>query len=491
MPERLILLLRHLEDPWLLAAFAAGVAGASLLWGWRLRVRVRRVAQEAVDATLAREELRHQADLARLEQQLDERDRYLAVVQGEARRLEAELDTVRDELRERVEQLTVRRESEAALRTRLEENQRHFAEKEAALREHGETLKRELELLANRIFQHQGEQHQARLTALLAPFRDQLDDFRKRVETVYSSDTRERATLLNEVRNLQKSSERMNKEAEHLARALKGDVKLQGNWGELVLERVLEASGLRAGEEYLVQVARRDGAGSLKRPDVLIRLPDEKHVVVDAKLSLVAYERALAAENEASREQWLRQHVASLRGHVKRLAEQDYDRLSDLRSLDFVLLFVPVEAAFTLAMQHDPRLFTDAFERRIVIVGPSTLMMTLRIIHNVWRYEKQNRNAQEIARRAGALYDKLRGFVEDLETVGRQLQGAEAAYQAALGKLSTGRGNLLRRAEELRELGAPVKKPLPAHLLGDEDEADGSDTADSRAPAPRQNHGAA
>jgi DNA recombination protein RmuC len=326
---------------------------------------------------------------------------------------------------------------------------------------------------------------------MLAPFRDQLDDFRKRVETVYSSDTRERATLLNEVRNLQKSSERMNKEAEHLARALKGDVKLQGNWGELVLERVLEASGLRAGEEYLVQVARRDGAGSLKRPDVLIRLPDEKHVVVDAKLSLVAYERALAAEDEASREQWLRQHVASLRGHVKRLAEQDYDRLSDLRSLDFVLLFVPVEAAFTLAMQHDPRLFTDAFERRIVIVGPSTLMMTLRIIHNVWRYEKQNRNAQEIARRAGALYDKLRGFVEDLETVGRQLQGAEAAYQAALGKLSTGRGNLLRRAEELRELGAPVKKPLPAHLLGDEDEADGSDTADSRAPAPRQNHGAA
>lgn len=494
MPERLALLLQHLDDPWLAAAFAAGVAGASLLWAWRLRVRVRRAVQDAVDATLASAEQRHQAELGRLEQQLDDRDRYLGVVQGEARRLEAELDAARDELRERVEQLTLRRESEAALRTRLEETQRHFAEKEASFKEHGEALKRELELLANRIFQHQGEQHQARLAAVLTPLRDQLDDFRKRVETVYSTDTRERATLLNEVRNLQQASERINREAEHLARALKGDVKLQGNWGELVLERVLEASGLRAGEEYLVQVALRDAAGSLKRPDVLIRLPDQKHVVVDAKLSLLAYEQALAAEDEATRESCLRQHVASLRAHVKRLADQEYDRLSDVRSLDFVLLFVPVEAAFTLAMQHDSRLFTDAFDRRIVIVSPTTLMMTLRIIHNVWRYEKQNRNAQEIARRAGALYDKLRGFVEDLEAVGRQLQGAEAAYQAAFAKLSTGRGNLLRRAEEFRELGAPVKKPLPAHLLDDEDEAEGLDTAeadsgDSMDSTAKQNQG--
>jgi len=205
---------------------------------------------------------------------------------------------------------------------------------------------------------------------------------------------------------------------------------------------------------------------------VLIRLPDDKDVVVDAKLSLLAYEEALAEEDDTARDQAILRHVASLRTHVKRLAEQHYDQLPDVRSLDFVLLFVPIEAAFTMAMERDQRLFSEAFERRIVIVSPTTLMMTLRIIHNVWRYEKQNRNAQEIARRAGALYDKLRGFVEDMETLGRQIQTTEKTFESAFAKLSTGKGNLLKRVEQFRELGAPVKKAMPQHLIDDEDEGD-------------------
>lgn len=384
-----------------------------------------------------------------------------------------------------VEALARQREVEAALTARLEETRHHFAEREALLERHGEALEREFERLAGRIFERQGEQHQARLANVLAPFKEQLEAFRQRVDTVYTAETRDRASLLTEVRNLKQASERINKEAENLTRALKGDVKAQGNWGEMVLERVLEASGLRAGQEYFLQPARRDAEGALKRPDVLIRLPGDKDVVVDAKLSLLAYEEALAAEAPSDREQALGRHVKSLRTHVRRLAEQGYERLEHVRSLDFVLLFVPIEAAFTLAMEHDDALFDEAFERRIVIVSPTTLMMTLRIIHNVWRHEKQNVNAQEIARRAGALYDKLRGFVEDMEAIGRQLEVLDHTYRGAFAKLSTGRGNVLRRAEELRELGAPVKKPLPRHLAADDEDEPSAESVDD----PNENPG--
>jgi DNA recombination protein RmuC len=480
MPEQLIDYLQRIDETWLLAGtLLLGAAIASLLWLWRLRVRVRRAVHEAVDATLADAEQRHQIDLARAQQRFDDRAQFLTRAEGQIHQLEAQVTELREEARRRAEELTARRESEAEVRTRLQETQKNFAEKEALFKQNSESLKQEFELLANRIFARQGEQHQASLVNVLSPFKNQLDDFRKRVETVYTTETRDRASLLTEVRNLQQASDRINKEAENLTKALKGDVKTQGNWGEMVLERVLEASGLRQGEEYFVQESRRDADGSLKRPDVLIRLPDDKDVVVDAKLSLLAYEQALAEDDETARESAMRQHVASLRGHVKRLSEQDYDRLEDVRSLDFVLLFVPIEAAFTMAMEHDQKLFTEAFERRIVIVSPTTLMMTLRIIHNVWRYEKQNRNAQEIARRAGALYDKLRGFVDDMEALGRQLQTAENTYQLAFSKLSTGKGNLLRRAEEFRELGAPVKKTLPRHLVDDDEDDDDQEDCDA------------
>ena len=393
-------------------------------------------------------------------------------LEGRLEALETELERARGLLDHRAEEIADHRSSRAALEVRLEETARAFAERERLFQASSDSFRQEFELLANRIFEHQGERHQQKLATVLSPFKDQIDQFRKRVEEVYHSDGKDRASLLTEVRNLQRASEKINQEAENLTKALKGDVKLQGNWGELVLERVLEDSGLRAGHEYFLQETRRTEIGDLKRPDVLIRLPDDKDVVIDAKVSLLAYERALATDSQPDREAALKQHVASVRAHVRRLAEQDYAHLNDVRSLDFVLLFVPIESAFTLVMEQDQRLFSDAFNQRIVIVSPTTLMMTLRIIHNVWRYEKQNRNAQEIAGRAGALYDKLRGLVEDLEVLGRQLKTAEKTLESAWGKVVGGKGNLVRQVEQFRELGAHVRKPLPRSVIEEADSAD-------------------
>jgi len=407
-----------------------------------------------------------QADERRmLDERIAESRRQQAVDEAAINRLEKQLLTLQTDLEAKREELARTQTSAAASTARLEEAQRGFAEKEALFKETSAQLKQEFELLANRVFESQGEKQQASLQNVLTPFKDQIIDFKKRVEQVYHTDTKERATLLTEIKNLQSASERINAEAENLTKALKGDKKLQGNWGELVLERVLEESGLRKDHEYYVQSSQRNEEGDLKRPDVLIQLPDNKDVVVDSKVSLNAYEEALSTEDDKLREQLLRQHLANLRTHVKRLSEQDYDQLPDVRSLDFVLLFIPIESAFTLAMELDQRLFTEAFTQRIVIVSPTTLMMTLRIINNVWRYEKQNRNAQEIAQRAGALYDKLRVLVDEMETLGKQLGTANRTYDSVYAKLATGKANLVRQVEKFRELGATVKKPMPAKLV--------------------------
>jgi DNA recombination protein RmuC len=481
VPAELAVVLTWLQ-PYLVPLVGALALGALVTLGVMTR-RARRqldAQREALTATAAEQ---RRLAVALLEERLGERERELARQDGRVEELAGRTALLEGELNLRSSQLTQQRADAAALAARLEENRRAFAEREALIQAQTESLRQEFELLARRIFEREGEQQQVRLSAVLDPLREQLADFRNRVETVYTTETRDRATLLTEVRSLQQASERINREAENLARALKGDIKAQGNWGEMVLERVLEASGLRAGHEYFLQASLRDSAGALKRPDVVIRLPDDKDVVVDAKLSLLAYEQAVSAEAEDTRNAALREHVVSLRAHVRRLAEQDYDRLENVRSLDFVLLFVPIEAAFTAAMEQDQRVFNEAFERRIVIVSPTTLMMTLRIIHNVWRYEKQNRNAEEIARRAGALYDKVRGLAEDLETLGRQLQTADNTYRGVMAKLASGRGNVIRQVEQFRELGAAVRKPLPRALLDEALEYGPDDALDAGATA--------
>lgn len=447
------------------AALLGGIVAASILWQMRVQKRVR----EAFEAGLTRDAEQTAAQRRLAEERFDVRVREMIRLEGRHEALEQELQQAKIALESRSQQVADYQAKQAALEARLEETGKAFAEKETLFKESSTALKQEFELLANKIFEHQGQRHQERLSSVLSPFKEQIADFRKRVEEVYHTESKDRASLLSEVKNLQRASEKINKEAENLTKALKGDVKMQGNWGEMVLERVLEESGLRAGYEYFPQQSHRSEDGDLKRPDVLIRLPEDKDVVIDAKLSLLAYEQALSAETEKARETGIKQHLVSMRSHVRRLAEQDYDQLSDVRSLDFVLLFVPIESAFTMAMERDPRLFTEAFEKRIVIVSPTTLMMTLRIIHNVWRFEKQNRNAQEIARKAGALYDKLRGLVEDMDKLGQQLSTVHKTYKSAYSKITSGKGNLVRQVEHFRELGAQIKKPLPKNLLEEAD----------------------
>ena len=367
--------------------------------------------------------------------------------------------------------LSVKNNEFASLQGRMDEAQASFTAREKLLRESNERMKVEFESLATKVLNAQGAQQRQSLDVMLNPFREQIGDFRKRVEEVYRSDTKERASLLKEMQNLQSASNRINEEAENLTKALKGDNKIQGNWGELVLERILEDSGLRKDHEYFVQPSSRDEQGRVKRPDIVIRLPEGKDVVVDSKVTLVAYEQALSTEDEQARQVFLKQHVDAVRGQVKKLAEQDYDQLPDLRSLDFVLLFIPIESAFTLAMELDPKLFVDAFNKRIMLVSPTTLMMALRIIDNLWQVEKQNRNAQDIAQRAGALYDKLQGVVEEVDKLGKQIGTVQGTYDTLYGRLAGGRGNLVGQAEKLRELGAPVKKVIVPQLsaMGDVD----------------------
>ncbi len=456
----------------------AGLSGAVLSALVCVAV-LRRRTHAAFEDGIQRQAERANADQHLLEERLDARTRENIRLDQALKAAVQSLDANRDDHRRLIAE-------NAATLARLDETTRAFAEKEALFSQTSEALKQEFENLANRIFEEQGQSfarnNRTQLDGLLTPFREQIAEFKQRVEQVYHTESKDRASLLTEVRNLHRASDKINQEAESLAKALKGDKKIQGNWGELVLERVLDESGLRKDHEYTLQATRRTETGDAKRPDVIIHLPDDKDIVIDSKVSLIAYERAVAAEDDALRDAALRQHVNDLRAQVKRLSEQEYHRLLGVRSLDFVLLFVPIESAFMLAMEYDQGLFTEAFNKRIVIVSPTTLLMTLRIIHNVWRYEKQTKNAQEIARRAGALYDKLRLVMEDMVKLGGLLRSADESYQIAMQKLASGKGNLVRQVEHFRELGANVRRPFSKELLEAAEDAPEEESAELAAP---------
>lgn len=347
----------------------------------------------------------------------------------------------------------------------LKEERRSGAEKLALLEHNRDALKQEFENLANRIFEqkseHFSQQTRTSLDSLLNPFRDQLQDFRKRVEDVYTTETRDRQALRSEIKSLQDLNRQITEEASNLTRALKGDKKIQGNWGELILERVLEKSGLRKGIEYETQGSYRDSENQLLRPDVVVNLPDSRNLVIDSKVSLLAYQKWVTEEDDSVREEALKDHVEAVRNHIRTLSEKDYSQLSGLHSPDFVFLFMPIEPAFVAAFQQDENLFAEAFERKIIVVTPTTLLATLRTIENIWRYERQSQNARLIAERAGAVYDKLRVFVEAMERLGGQLHTAQVTYDSAMSTLTRGRGNLVSQANRFVELGVRVKKELP------------------------------
>jgi DNA recombination protein RmuC len=416
-----------------------------------------------------------QAELSSLSGQLDQRREALsqAEAQNAALATTAERIPVLEQSIEKNRQAQDGLQSEnltlekrlAELSTTLDAERRQSEEKIALLTDARQRLTVEFKLLAEQILDAKGktfsEHSKTQMDGLIGPLRQQLGEFKKRVEDVYDKESRDRAALFNEIGHLKHLNERIGKDALNLTNALKGDVKAMGGWGEVILERLLEASGLEKGRAYDTQVSLADGRGNRLQPDVIVRLPEGRDVIVDAKVSLTAYERYHAATDEELRSVAMKAHLASLRSHLKGLSDKHYDDLMGLRSVDFVLMFVPIEAAFFTALEHDRSLFQDAFEKNVILVSPSTLLVTLRTICNIWRVADQNENAMEIARQAGGLYDKFVGFIDALEEVGRQLDRAKDAYRTARDRLSTGRGNLVRRTEQLKALGVKANKTLP------------------------------
>lgn len=357
------------------------------------------------------------------------------------------------------------------LTEQLKAEQAKLAENVAVLNAAKETLRVEFQNIANQIFDEKSkrfaDQSKSNLDAILVPFKDQIRAFEQKVSDTYEKEGRERFSLMKEVQRLQDLNQQISEDAENLTKALKGDTQTQGAWGEMILERILEESGLRKGIEYDAQSGFRDAEGKLLKPDVVIHLPEEKDIVVDSKVTLIAYERYIQATEEDERERAVKAHLQSLNNHLKDLGSKKYDDLPGLRSLDFVLMFIPIESAFMLAIERDSEIFRKAFDQNIVIVSPSTLLVTLRTIQSIWRYEYQNRNALEIAQKAGDLYDKFVGFVDDLEKIGEQLDRTQKAYDGAHNKLVSGKGNLVNRAHGLIELGVKSKKQLPKGLVED------------------------
>ncbi|MGV8926906.1 MAG: DNA recombination protein RmuC [Ewingella sp.] len=381
---------------------------------------------------------------------------------------QSECEQLNQELRAQRE---INSAQEAELRevaTRLDETRMAAEEKQRLLINSEQRLTSQFENLANRIFEHNGrmadEQNKQSLDKLLLPLREQLDGFRRQVQDSFGQEARERHTLSHEIRNLQQLNEQMAREAINLTKALKGDNKTQGNWGEVVLSRVLEASGLREGHEYQTQVSVQVDTNSRMQPDVVVRLPQNKDVVIDAKMTLVAYERYFNSQDDTEREIALNEHITSVRGHIRLLGRKDYQQLPGLRSLDYVLMFIPVEPAFMLAIDREPELISEALKHNIMLVSPTTLLVALRTISNLWRYEHQSQNAKRIADRAARLYDKLRLFVDDMESMGQSLEKAQGSYRLAMNKLTQGRGNLIGQVEGFRALGVEVKRPISPSL---------------------------
>lgn len=455
-------------------------AGAGLVWLY-MRTAKEAERQRLQETVQARE---HELDVAREELLAVRREKEEVF---EKFRSESARSSAAEEKNSRIpqlEELLVGREKQngelqaensrlmakiSELETRLVEEGKRTVEKLAILDGAKEQLKNEFQAVANKIFEDKSQrftdQNKTNLDTMLSPVREQLKDFKKRIEDVYDKESKDRLSLFHEINHLKKINQTISKEAENLTNALKGQTKTQGIWGEVVLERILEESGLHRGREYETQASFTNEEGRQKRPDVVVHLPEGKDVVIDAKVSLTAYERYCSAESEEERQEALKQHVLSVRSHIKGLSGQKYDDLEAVRSLDFVLMFLPVEGAFLAAMESDSHLFSDAFEKNIMVVCPSTLLATLRTIQNIWRNEDQSRNALIIAKKAGDLYDKFVGFVESLDDIGDKIGKAQKAYDRARSQLSTGKGHLVRRAEELKALGVKAKKQLPESLV--------------------------
>lgn len=423
-----------------------------------------------------KDDLHHQEQrIASLDGQVSELSSSKAVAENSLKLRVEQINQLTSKLEDRGEQIKTARQDisqkEAVLvehKTRMFEEKKQADEKIALLLEAREELTNQFKTLAQDIFEEKGkkftEQNHSKMDELLSPFRTQIKEFKDKVDVVYHSEAKERASLKQELKTLCELNQKFNQEAKNLTQALKGGKQAQGAWGEMILERVLEGSGLRKGEEYQSQGSFRDEEGNLFRPDALVLLPEGKHIIVDSKVSLVAYERYCSADDESLQAQALKEHAGAVQNHIKALSAKDYSSLKGINSLDYVLMFMPIEAAYSVVVQYNPNLYAEAFKKKVLVVTPTTLLATLRTVENIWRFERQNQNARIIADKAGAIYDKLRGFIEDMDKVGSRLNSVHTSYDSAMKKLVTGRGSLVSIANKFVDLGVKVKKELPGSV---------------------------
>ncbi|HQV39266.1 MAG: DNA recombination protein RmuC [Flavobacteriales bacterium] len=357
----------------------------------------------------------------------------------------------------------------ATERQRNEGLEEKLGTQKAELESLNERMTKEFKHIANTLMEEKGKQltdrQEGTLKLLLDPFKERIKEFQEQVRTAYDKEGKERFLLKSEVAKLVEQNQRLSQDADNLTKALKGDHQSQGAWGEMILDKVLESSGLVKGQEYSMQESTTLPDGTRLRPDAVVMLPEEKHLIIDAKVSLLHYEQYCAATDDAQRAKFLKLHTESIRAHAKGLGEKNYTKIYDLSSVDFVLMFVPIEPAFLLALRERPEIFQEAYDRQVVMVTHGTLMATLRTIHGLWKNENVARHHMAIAERAGALYEKFVGFTEDIGRIGKHVNDAKDSYEKALGKLSEGNGNLIRQVEMLKELGAKTNKSIHTKLL--------------------------
>jgi DNA recombination protein RmuC len=408
-----------------------------------------------------------EADLAKVTTALEEKGGTLEKLRHDYEALQQESGELRDNV-------AALREDKGRLEETLTQERKQTAEKIALLQEAREEMARQFRVLAEEVMRQHGEtfsrQNRDQIDGLLTPLRDKLAEFQKNLQDAHTESAKEQARLAEQIRHLSETSARMTRETENLTRALKGKVQTQGAWGEMLLAHILERSGLREGEEYVKQESMVSEEGERLRPDVIVNLPDNRRIVIDSKVSLTAFEAAVNAEDEESRKRAMAAHLDSMRRHIAELGEKPYARAAK-SELDYVIMFVPIEGALALALESDPELTSYAVERNVAIATPTTLMIALRTVANIWQVERRNRNAEEIANRAGKVYDKFVGFIDDMKKLGERLDQAQKSYHSAWNKLKDGRGSITRQLEDLRLMGARASKALPRALIDGEGEA--------------------
>lgn len=391
------------------------------------------------------------------------------VAEEKLQKLEEDTAVLRKQLDDKQQQITELVRQNGILETQHIFLKQKLEEQKAELENMQEKLTVSFRNLANDILEEKAkrftEQNKVNLDEILKPLGEKIKEFEKKVEETYDKEAQQRFSLKEEVKRLAEMNQMLSEEARNLVRALKGDTKTQGNWGEMILESILEKSGLVRDQQYWIQPTFTSAEGNRLRPDVVILYPGKRSIVVDSKVSLTAYERYVSAETEEERQAALREHIISVRKHIDELSKKQYQNIPELQTLDFVMLFIPVEPAYLLLMQQESGIWNEAYDKRILLISPTNLIAALKMIESIWRQEKQNQNAEEIARVGGELYDQLNRFVDELIELGKKLKAAQEHYQNSMQRLSEGRGNLIRRAEKLKMLGARTSKSFPENLL--------------------------